>query len=268
MNTQPSTTNQLLRIGALVGPMLQFAVSLASIFFNDFGMPLDEKYGLPERLYLQPSGIAFAIWNFIFIWFIIMGFHQFKLERKDDPMWVKARPYIVASTLANSIWLIADAYALTGICLVAFVVMLVSLIRLYVVIGVAKRKFEFKERLQVKYAVSIFFGWISFAFPIGITIWLMSFFQISGNEVLGPAIWSSILVGIACCIFLSLYLTKTVTTAYVMVGIWGLFWLYVRTSYYSELLSNTAIISAGLLFMAIVLRKGMALMKRSTLTTN
>ncbi|MEO0895314.1 MAG: hypothetical protein AAFY71_02765 [Bacteroidota bacterium] len=261
MSSRSTQNNPLWRIAALVFSLLQFSAPFISRQFTNF-VDLQTKYNLPEKLYLEPAGPAFSIWGFIYLGFAVMGFYQMKNSLKDEPKWVLARPYMVLVSIGNIVWLISDAFANTSICLLAFMVLLYGLIKLHDTLRIAKDSFTLQEKLTVKYPVSLYFGWVSFAFSLGVILWLMSFFQISGNEVLSPGIWSTIVVAIAGSIFLFLYLRNLVTTSYALVGVWGFYWVYVKTSAYAELLATVALTAMIFLLISIVLKKGISFVKR------
>lgn len=220
---------------AFIGPLMQFGMAILSVFVTDF-IDLKTKYGLAEELYLEPAPFAFMIWNFIFLSYISLGFYQLRPALLNDPQWMQARPYIFLSTLGNTIWFLGDFQANLFISLIGFLTMLLTLTKLNNIFSLGQRSPSYAHFWFVKFPISLFYGWISIAFPLGVTLWLMQAFGISGNEVFNPEIWSSMVVIIALGIFGSLYLGHKVSPIYLLAGIWGLFWIFVANRYLGNMI--------------------------------
>lgn len=228
---------------ALMGAILQLAAAFITSQMNDFSN-FENKYGLPEKLYLQPGGPAFIIWSVIFISFILLGIYQAKPSLLNDERFVKARPYIFLSGIGNVIWFYGDTTVVLVICTLGFTMMLVSLTKLNILFSLGERSQSYQEFWFIAFPISLFYGWITVAFPIGITLWLMSDFQISGNEFLSPDIWSTLIIFIALGIFSVLYWFGKVSFVFVSAGIWGLYWIYARNANADLILGYAALFAA------------------------
>lgn len=242
--------NNLFRWLAFLGPIMQFGMSIISVFITDF-IDLKSKYSLSENLYLQPYFPAFFIWNIIFLSFIGLGIYQLNSSLKEDPLWITGRPYVFASCLGNTIWFLGDFYTNLSISLVGFVIMLIALTQINNIFSLGKKKYSTIEFALIKFPISVFYGWITIAFPIGVTLWLMKNFGLSGRELFSPEIWSAIVIFVALAIFGSLYFKDKVSTTYVVVGIWGLYWIFVANNNIYPIIAYSALFSIAILIILI-----------------
>ncbi|MEO1051373.1 MAG: hypothetical protein AAFX87_12160 [Bacteroidota bacterium] len=250
----------LFRILAFLGPLLQFGMAILSVFVTDF-IDLKTKYGLPEELYLEPAGAAFAVWNIIFLSFIVLGIYQLKPSLKDDQRWVSARPFIFVSCMGNIIWFLGDFSTNLTISLFGFLIMLVTLTKLNNIFKLGEKSVSQRERWLVKFPISIFYGWISIAFPLGVTLWLMQTFGLSGYEVLSPEAWSVLVIVVALAIFGYLLWKRKVSVVFISAVVWGLFWIFVANLNDKLSLTIAASAAATLLLIELVVVK-LALNKR------
>ncbi len=247
----------LLTVLAFLGPIMQFAMAIVSVFVTDFA-DLQSKYGIPEPLYLEPAPMAFLIWNVIFLSYIALGIYQLQPSLRHDPQWTKARPYVFLSCLGNIIWFLGDFQANLFISLIGFTLMLLTLTQLNMIFQLGESSSSPSERWLVKLPISIFYGWITIAYPLGFTLWLMQEFRLTGREVFSPEIWSTLIVLVALLIFATLLWLRKVSLVYVCAGIWGLYWIYQSNTGLREVLAITAAWAAGILLLEIVWVKGLA----------
>lgn len=239
---------------ALVGPLMQFAAAFVASSAVNYDRP-DTNDSIPVPLYLEPGGFAFAVWPVIFIAFSLLGIYQLKPSRLEDQRFIKARPFIFLSGFANTVWFYGDVNGDLLICTIAFITMLLCLLKLNDIFELGSPSQSINERWFVKFPISLFFGWITVAFPIGITLWLITDFGITGREFLTPQIWSIIIIAIALSIFGILYWKRKVSTVFVVVGIWGLFWIFFKNLNVKEGLAYAALVACVLLAIEIIIAK-------------
>lgn len=237
---------------ALFGPLLQFGMALLSVFVTDF-IDLETKYGLPEPLYLLPAGPAFLIWNIIFLSYIALGIYQLRQPLRTDARWVQARPYVFFSCLGNSVWFLGDFSTNLTVSLFGFLIMLLTLTRLNHLFELSEKSPNGSVRWFVKFPISIFYGWVSVAFPIGVTLWLMADLGLEAGNPTGVDRWSSAILMIAFGLFSFLWLTQRVSLFYSAVGVWGFFWIYIGNSGSDRLLTDVALAVTLLLLIQLLL---------------
>lgn len=253
--------NHLFRILALLGPLLQFAAAFAASAAVDYNRPdTDDSIAIP--LYLEPGGFAFAVWPVIFISFSMLGFYQLRKQFSEDPRFIRGRPFIFLTGLGNTIWFYGDVNGILTICTIGFVLMLLSLIQLNNLFSLGKKSSSINERWFINFPISLFFGWITVAFPIGITLWLITDFEITGEAFLSPEIWSASIILAALGLFSTLYVKKRVSSFFVSVGNWGLFWIFAANMGQQPLIAYTALIALVTLVI-LILRKKLLLDKET-----
>lgn len=239
---------------ALLGPIMQFVAAFVASSAVDFDRP-DTGVGLPVPLYLEPGGFAFAIWPVIFIAFVLLGIYQAHPSRLDDPRWIQARPFVFLSGLGNTIWFYGDVNGMLLICTIGFIIMLFSLTKLNNVFALGEKSVSVNERWFIKFPISLFFGWITVAFPIGITLWLITDFGITGQAWLSPALWSSIILVVAGSLFAWLFWQRWVSKIFLLTGVWGFFWIYVANASSALLVGYTALAVTLLLVGELLLKR-------------
>ncbi len=236
---------------AFLGSVMQFAAAFIASNAQEFDRP-DTVSKLPVRLHLLPGGLAFAIWPVIFISFVLLGAYQLKPSRLEEERFIQARPFIFLSGLGNTIWFVGDVYQVLTICIIGFILMLGSLIYLNSIFRLGEKSASIYERWFINFPVSLFFGWITVAFPIGVTLWFIKDFGWTGEMFLSPDLWSTLVVLAAFGLFSFLSLTKKVSIVFLSVGIWGLFWIYFRNANTGLLVGYAALLATALLIVELI----------------
>ena len=243
---------KLFSLLAFIGPVMQFVAAFIASNAVDYDRP-DINDSIPVPLYLEPAGLAFAIWPVIFIAFLLLGIYQLKPSRLNDLRFARGRPYIFLSGLGNTIWFYGDVNGILSICTVGFVIMLVSLTKLNNIFSLGEKSASINERWFIKFPISLFFGWITVAFPIGITLWLIKDLGITGQSFLGPEGWSLIIVIAAFSLFAALYWFEKVSIVFPVTGIWGLGWIFASNINDKMLLAMAAALAAVFLFAELII---------------
>ncbi|MDW7662725.1 MAG: tryptophan-rich sensory protein [Bacillota bacterium] len=145
-----------------------------------------------------PAGITFAIWGVIYLLLGVFTVYQFKKDSNDvkrEAVLIQIRLWFAASSVANTLWILAWHYDFIGVSLALMVFILASLIRIALVIRAAG--FEGKDLLLVKVPFGVYFGWITVATIANVTTYLVSI----GWDAFGVRedIWTAgiIIVGLA-----------------------------------------------------------------------
>ena len=237
---------------AFIGPVMQFVAAFMTSSAVNYDRP-NTNDSIPVPLYLEPGGLAFAIWPVIFIAFVLLGIYQLKPSRLDDSRFVKGRPFIFLAGLGNTIWFYGDVNSILSICTIGFIIMLVSLAKLNNIFFLGEKSVSIHERWFIKFPISLFFGWITVAFPIGITLWLITDFGLTGESFLGPEAWSALIIVVAFGVFATLYWLEKVSIVFLIAGIWGLSWIFVANINDKMILAMLAALAAVFLFAELII---------------
>ena len=119
--------------------------------------------------YLTPAGYAFSIWSLIYLGMLIFSIHQ--LLKGDSEYLDKIRYFFIASCLANIAWIFAWHNQNLGLSVVAMLTLLSSLILINLE---SKTLGKGANTLFVRIPFSIYFGWVSVATILNISIFLTS----------------------------------------------------------------------------------------------
>ncbi|MEL6674784.1 MAG: hypothetical protein AAFR61_21430 [Bacteroidota bacterium] len=231
-------------------------MSLGSIIMVAlFGFEVSSELDRPVvEFFLEPAGYAFIIWGLIYLGYIALGLYQIRPAMWEDPRFVEARPYLILNAFFNSFWFIGVARNFLWMTVLCMLVMLLTLIQLSRYLELGQSGQNRAEKWWVKLPIALYFGWITLATPINITSWLAAEVGWTGASLFSPAVWSTLILGIAAAIILTLYLTRQVNGAYLLVGVWGLFAIFIANLARSSLVAATALGLAGLLALVLINR--------------
>ncbi len=115
------------------------------------------------HVYFVPAGYVFAIWGIIYIGLITYAIYQALPSQKDNPRLQATGWWVVLGGLANSAWIFLWHYLQFVGTLVAMLILLVTLIAVYVRLGINRSKVSPGETWAVRVPFSIYLGWITVA---------------------------------------------------------------------------------------------------------
>jgi hypothetical protein len=157
-----------------------------------------------------PAGLTFSIWGVIYILLGLFAVYGLISAIRKDPEKSEFLDrvgilFFVASA-ANIIWIFLWHYLFVGFSLIAMVVLLVSLLGIYLRMGIGKRQMR---RLVTAFAAipfSVYLGWITIATVANVTALLVDVgWQGWGLQ---QAAWTIIVLGVAFFITLLMLLTR------------------------------------------------------------
>lgn len=239
----------LLPILGFLGPLIMFCAFLyVSIFIGN----VRQEDNLIIPLYLVPAGLAFLIWPVIYFYMLYVGIYQLRSEVKSDSRFQQAAPLLLINGMANALWFYADYTQNNSLVILTFLVMLGTLIKLNNLFELGKTSPNPKEFWRIKVPFSLYFGWITIAFPVGVTLWLIADFQFTGGSYHGNMWWASSILLVAGTIIGSLYTFKAVSSIFLGTTIWGLFWIGVNNVNSNPSITYTAWALAVLLLLLII----------------
>ncbi len=115
------------------------------------------------HVYFVPAGYVFAIWGVIYIGLIAYAVYQALPTQRDNPRLQATGWWVVLGGLANSAWIFLWHYLQFVGTLVAMLILLVTLIAVFVRLGINKFKVSRGETWAVRLPFSIYLGWITVA---------------------------------------------------------------------------------------------------------
>ncbi len=115
------------------------------------------------HVYFVPAGYVFAIWGIIYIGLIAYAVYQALPSQKENPRLQATGWWVVLGGLANSAWIFLWHYLQFVGTLVAMLILLVTLIAVYVRLGINRFKVSPGETWAVRVPFSIYLGWITVA---------------------------------------------------------------------------------------------------------
>ncbi len=119
--------------------------------------------------YLTPAGYAFTIWGLIYLG--IIAFSIFQLIRSESIKLPAIRSLFILSCVANISWIFAWHNRYLGLSVVAMFVLLGSLILINLQTW---NMTDRAELLLIKAPFSVYFGWVSIATVLNVSIYVIS----------------------------------------------------------------------------------------------
>jgi hypothetical protein len=200
------------------------------------------------QVYFVPASYVFSIWGVIYLGLILYGIYQALPSQRENPRLRRIGYPFALSCLANIAWLFLWHYEYFVLTVLAMVAILLSLIVVYLRLGVGQTPVPTAEKWLVHVPFSIYLGWISVATIANVTsvLDLLNW----GRFGLSAELWTVImlLVGVALAWAMSL---SRGDVAYVLVIIWAFVGIAVKNSD-TSVVSTAAWVAAGLAALALV----------------
>lgn len=225
--------------------------SLANIIPIGLGNTGELSDAIPNLF--VPVGLTFSIWGVIYFLLALFVIYQArdifkkKEEKIDMPFQEKISYFFVLSSVANVVWIFLWHYKQIFLSLLAMLVLLISLLVIYVSLGIGKANVSRNVKIFVHLPFSVYLGWITVATIANVTAVLVTF----GVESFGliAEIWTIAVIIVAVLItLLMLFIRKDV--AYSAVVIWASYGIFLKQLGGSLAVSITALIA--LIGLAIV----------------
>ncbi len=177
------------------------------------------------HVYFVPAGYVFAIWGIIYIGLLAYAVFQALPSQKDNPRLQATGWWVVLGGLANSAWIFLWHYQRFVGTLAAMLLLLVTLIIVYVHLGINRFKVSSAETWAVRIPFSIYLGWITVATIANVSDVL---YYLGWNRFgISEAAWMVIVLGAVVLISgLMSFLRKDI--AYTLVILWALVGIAVK----------------------------------------
>jgi len=191
-----------------------------------------------------PAGYVFSIWGLIYLSLIVFAIYIVTKRgmvngKIDSIAW-----WFVAANILNAAWVFFWHYELFPVTLIVMLGLLVSLIAIYLKLGVGKTKRDLVEKLTVATPFSIYLGWITVA-TVANVAQLLYVSGWRGGPISQPA-WTVIMLVIGAVLgVLMIFLRSEVS--YPLVLTWAFVGIWVKQQGNTDVVAITALILAILI---------------------
>lgn len=191
-------------------------------------------------VYFVPAGYVFSIWGLIYLLLIGYTVYQALPAQRSDPALRKIGWIYVIGAVANSAWIFFWHYQLFPLTVVMMLVLLVSLILIYMRLGIGRTRTDASERWLVRLPFSVYLGWITVATIANVTD-VISLIGWNGFGI-APQVWAVIMLAVALVVALLMTVFRR-DAAYLLVLVWAFAGIGVK--FISEPLVGIAAFSAA-----------------------
>lgn len=176
-------------------------------------------------VYFVPAGYVFSIWGLIYLLLIGFVIYQLLPSQRDNP-WLSRVGYLFTlSCLANAAWIFLWHYEYFILTLVAMVTLLVSLIAIYVRLGIGKVAVDVSERLLARLPFRVYLGWVTVATIANVTS-VLDYVGWNGWGISEP-LWTIVMLVVATALT-ALMVQLRNDVAYALVVLWAFIGIAVR----------------------------------------
>lgn len=213
---------QIINIVALVLTLIMNGLSQSDIFPNTVG-----ELGESRAIFFLPAGYVFAIWGLIYTGLIAYVIYQARPSERDGQVMQSIGWWFVVSCAANIIWLVLFLYDLVWLSTVAMLALLISLLMIYIRLGIGTKSVSLAEKWAVHIPFSIYLGWISVATIANFSTALYTSGAVTSFIGINADIWASIMLIVAAVLaFAMLYFRRDI--AYALVIVWASYGINAR----------------------------------------
>ncbi|MFD1094363.1 tryptophan-rich sensory protein [Salegentibacter chungangensis] len=235
--------NKKLSILNLCSVILAIAVSYVSQILEINGNTVGSLSAEYENLF-TPAGYAFAIWGAIYLGLLAYSVFLVRVAFKNTKeVWIieKTGPWFLLANLANSAWVFAWLFEITGLSVLIMILILFSLIKVILNTNMERWDAPLKIIAFPWWPVCLYSGWISVALIANIAAYLT---KIGWNVVYFNELqWTMLMIVVATVINIAMIYTRNMRE-FAAVGIWALVAIYFRHFDELPVLSYTALIGA------------------------
>lgn len=216
-----SSKHKLLAILNLAGYLLVLVMNTLANAIPIAGKNTGELSDLYPNLFV-PAGFTFSIWGIIYILLGIYVVTQliYAFKQRNVEVIEMIGPWFLLSCIFNSSWILAWHYEQVFLSLVIMLGILVSLIMVYLRLGIGRDKVQNGERFLIQMPFSIYLGWISVATIANVTTLLVD--QEWGGLGIPEAIWTVLVLVVATGLAVTMILTRK-DLFYPLVTLWAFF---------------------------------------------
>lgn len=176
-----------------------------------------------------PAGLTFAIWGVIYVLILCFALYQLtdmfgKLETKSDYI-DKISFWFILASIGNIVWIFLWHYEQIILSIIPMLLLFVSLLMIYLRLGIGTSNVSKRERYFVHLPISIYLGWITVATIANVTAVLVTLEV--GGLILGEILWTVLVILVAMIITLLVVYQKR-DIGYALVIIWALLGILIK----------------------------------------
>ncbi len=166
---QESKSKPELAIATVVAIVGTFVVNSLSNLFPLGGQNVGEIANtLLAGVLITPANYAFIIWGIIYVGLIAYSIYQLQPTQQKNPKFWYSNKLLIVACIAQIIWIFCFTLKLFTLSILPMLVILLSLMSIYINLGLGKTRPSWKERWFVHIPLSIYTAWISVATIVNI----------------------------------------------------------------------------------------------------
>lgn len=171
------------------------------------------------QVYFVPAGYVFSIWGVIYAGLIAFAVYQALPSQRDNFRLQDITPWFLLSSAANVVWLFLWHYNVFLLTVPVMLALLVSLIIIYLRLGIGRSGASAAETWLVRLPFSIYLGWITVATAANLSavLWWLGW----NGQPLAPEVWAVLVILAAGVLSWLMSLTRN-DVAYALVIAWAL----------------------------------------------
>jgi len=196
-----------------------------------------------------PAAYAFSIWGLIYLGLIAFVLYQGRSlfgEPEAEDLVDQVGWWFILSCLANSAWVLAWVYDLTGLSVLIILLLFFSLIKIILRTDMELTDPPLRTVAFVWWPICLYAGWISVALIANVAAWLNKM-QWDGAGIT-EAGWANIMILLAAAIHLFMTWNRNMRE-FALVGVWALVAVGVANRDRAPSVSMTAFVMAGVLLL-------------------
>jgi hypothetical protein len=199
-----------------------------------------------------PAGYVFAIWGVIYLTLAVFAVYQVLPSQKDNARLDRVGIWFILANLFNGSWIFAWHYLLFPLSMLLMLGLLVSLVVIYLRLGIGTGKTSLNERWLVDMPFSIYLGWISVATIANASVILLNLNW--DGFGLSETIWTVIMLVVGVILGLLMTLKRS-EVFYTLVLIWAFIGITQNGSG-DNVVSTTAWAGSAILAIFLVIARG------------
>ena len=213
----------IFNVVVFIGTVIVNSLAMTIPLNNKTTGELSEQY---PNLFV-PADLTFSIWGVIYlllaIFIIYQLTHAFRKNEQSPSFIEKIGILFILSSLMNMCWIFAWHYEMVPLSLLIMLVLLLSLMAIYVRLGIGRSNASETEKYLVHLPFSVYLGWITIATIANITALLV---DINWNRFgLSESFWTVgvLIVGIAIALVMLFYrkdIFFALIVDWALLGIW------------------------------------------------
>ena len=194
-----------------------------------------------------PAGYVFSIWGLIYIGLIAFAIFQALPAQRDNPRLRRIGGWYALGCVANSVWIFLWHYEVFPLTIVAMLALLVSLIVVYLRLGVGRARVSKAELWAAHIPFGVYLGWISVATIANATD-VLDFIGWNGWG-LAPEAWTLIMIAVTALLTI-LVTQRRLDVAYALVIAWAAVGIGIKQAGTESVSRNAYVLAAIALLMA------------------